>query len=63
MIDLHKNRNMNTRKVLGVIGIISAIMGLTGTIPAGLQNSVPLLIGSGFFVILGVILMAIGFND
>ena len=52
-----------TKRVLLVTGIISGVIGITETIPAGLQNNISLLVLSGFLVVLGVILIAIGFND
>ena len=64
MIESYKiNMQRTTKRVLLVTGIISGVIGITETIPAGLQNNISLLVLSGFLVVLGVILIAIGFND
>lgn len=51
------------KKITGVVGVISLIIGVTGAIPSFLNVNYFGLSASAFFVILGVILIAIGFGD
>ena len=51
------------RRILGTIGVILAVVGLMGTLPANLHQNTTFLLVSGFFVILGVVLITIGFGD
>ncbi len=53
----------DVKSVIGAIGIIVAVVGLTGTIPASIQQNSAMLIGSAFMVIFGMVLLIFGFSD
>jgi len=58
-------RKKENKVVIGVIGILLAVFGITGTIPLALKGS-PYIYGlpiTGLMVVTGVILIARAFSD
>ncbi len=51
------------KRLIGLIGIVLVILGLTGVIPSSLNNLVFLLGGFGALVIIGIIMAIYGFVD
>ena len=51
------------KNLLAVAGIISMVMGVTGSIPFFLQEKYSLAIVSTLFIIGGLVLLAIAFGD
>ena len=55
--------NKKNKKIVSVIGTVSLVMGLTSSIPSFLNSSYFGIGASAFFVILGLILLAIAFGE
>lgn len=57
---------MNKReknKLIGIIGIVLVISGVTGTIPSALNKFIYGIISFGALAIIGIIMALYGFND
>ena len=52
-----------TKNILAFAGIISAVVGIIGSVPSALQGKYGLAIASTFLLVGGLILLAIAFQD
>ena len=52
-----------SKNLLAVAGIISAVLGIIGAVPSFLQENYGLATGSAILVVLGIVLLAIAFED